>query len=248
MATDNYNPFSLSGKTILVTGASSGIGRATAIECSKMGAKVILTARNEERLNETLSMMEGGGHIIAPADLLQEPDINEMVNIIPQINGIVNAAGKICLKPIKFYSSMELESTFRLNTFSVIYLVKALLKNKKICNGSSMVFISSVSSHQMPAIGEGIYSASKAALEAFSRQCAIELSMQKIRANSIEPGLISTPMSQDIENSSFGNNGLLKFMGKPEDVARLAVYLLSDASSFVTGASFIIDGGLSVFR
>lgn len=246
MVDNNYNPFSLYGKTILVTGASSGIGRATAIECSKMGARVILSARNEDRLNETLSMLEGGGHLIIAADLLQESDVSTLVQLIPKVNGMVYSAGKLCLKPIKFYSYSAIENMFKLNAFAPICLVKELLKSKKISYGASLAFVSSISSYIRPAVGEGIYSASKAALDAFSRQCSIELHSQGIRANSIEPGLIATPMSQDIEESSTLDKELLNFLGKPEDVARLAVYLLSDASSFVTGASFVIDGGYNL--
>lgn len=248
MAENNYNPFSLNGKTILVTGASSGIGRATAIECSKMGAKVVLTARNKERLNETLSMMGGYGHFIITADLLQEANISILVQLMPEVNGMVYSAGQLCLKPINYYSSSAIESMFMINAFAPVYLVKELLKRNKISNGASMAFVSSISSCKQPAVGEGIYSASKAAVEAFSRQCAIELYGRGIRANSIEPGVIATPMSQDIEEGYLCNKKLHKFIGKPEDVARLAVYLLSDASSFVTGANFVIDGGYSIAR
>lgn len=244
----SYNPFSLAGKTILVTGASSGIGRATAIECSKMGARVILSARNEDRLNETLSLMGGGGHLIIPADLAQEQEIKKLVEFVPNVNGMVNAVGKLCDKPIKYYSSLAVEDTFRVNTFSSIYLTREMLKMDKLCSGASLIFISSIASYLHPTIGNGIYCATKASSEAFSRQCAIELHNQKIRANTINPGIIETPMINSYMENPFFDKELLNFMGKPEDVARLAVYLLSDASSFVTGSSFIIDGGLSLIR
>lgn len=245
---DNYNPFSLSGKTILVTGASSGIGRATAIECSKMGAKVILTARNRERLDETLSLMEGDGHLIILADLTLEHEIQKLVESVAEVNGIVNAVGKLCDKPIKYYSSSAVEDTFRVNTFSSIYLTREMHKKNKLCSGASLIFISSIASYLHPTVGNGIYCATKASLEAFSRQCAIELHNQKIRANTINPGIIETPMINRFMENSFFDKELLNFMGKPEDVARLAVYLLSDASAFVTGSSFVIDGGLSLIK
>lgn len=248
MTDNNYNPFSLNGKTILVTGASSGIGRATAIECSKMGARVILTARNEVRLKETLSLMEGTGHDILLADLSQDTDISVLVQSMPQVDGIVYSAGIIYLKPIKFYSSSVVENVFKLNSFGAIYLIKDILRNTKLNSGASLVFISSISSYLQPAIGEGIYSSSKAALEAFSRQCAIELRSQGVRSNSIQPGIIASSMSQDIMEDPINNKELINNMGKPEDVARLAVYLLSDAASFVTGSSFVIDGGLSLIK
>lgn len=250
---DNYNPFSLSGKTILVTGASSGIGRATAIECSRMGARVILTARNEDRLKETLSMLEENDHKIMPADLSLEFDISELVESMPQLNGVVNAAGKTCDKPVKFSSSLAVEDTFKLNTFATIYLVRDLLKRKKIQNYASLVFVSSIASTMYQTVGNGIYSASKAAIDAFSRQCAIELARFNIRSNTIAPGFINTPMTTSYIldyslSSSIGGDDIKQKLGKPEDVARLAVYLLSDAASFVTGSSFVIDGGLSLIK
>lgn len=253
MAKNNYNPFSLNGKTILVTGASSGIGRATAVECSKMGAKVVLTARNKDRLNETLSMMGGEGHLIIPADLAQEQEIINLVEYAPNVNGIVNAAGKTCDKPIKFYSSSAVEETFKLNTFAAIYLVKYFLKRKKFCSDSSLIFVSSIASSLYQSVGNGIYSASKAALESFSRQCALELSDLKIRSNTITPGFINTPMTSSYilnysESIGIDSKSVEQRLGKPEDVARLAVYLLSDASSFVTGANFVVDGGLSLIK
>lgn len=249
-----YNPFTLDGKTILVTGASSGIGRATAIECSKMGARVILTARNEGRLRETLSMMEENDHKIIPADLSQELDINKLVESTPRLNGVVNAAGKTCDKPIKYYSSLAVEDTFKLNAFAAIYLVRDLLKRIKILNYASLVFVSSIASNNMyQTVGNGIYSASKAAIDSFSRQCAIELSKFNIRSNTISPGFINTPMTTSYIldyslSSSIGVDDIKQKLGKPEDVARLAVYLLSDAASFVTGSSFVIDGGLSLIK
>lgn len=250
---DNYNPFSLAGKTILVTGASSGIGRATAIECSKMGASVILTARNEERLNETLSKMEDKEHIIIPADLLKESDIVNLVNQLPKIDGIVNSAGMTYDRPVKYYSSSAIEELFKINSFASINLIQQALKNAKIRNCASLIFISSIASHLYSTIGNGIYSASKAAVEAFSRQCALELAPLKIRANTILPGFIYTPMTESyITDNSTSScmriDEVRKRYGKPEDVAKLTVYLLSDASSFVTGANFVIDGGLSIAR
>lgn len=246
MAKNNYNPFSLFGKTILVTGASSGIGRASAIECSKLGAKVILSARDEGRLNETRAMMDGDGHLIILADLTLEQEIQKLVESVPEVNGVVNAVGKLCDKPIKYYSSSAVEDTFRVNTFSSIYLTREMNKKNKLCSGASLIFISSIASYLHPTVGNGIYSATKASLEAFSRQCAIELRNKDIRANTINPGLIETPLLHNYLDII--NKESLNFMGKPEDVARLAVYLLSDASSFVTGASFIIDGGLHLVR
>lgn len=242
----NYNPFSLEGKTILVTGASSGIGRATAIECSRMGAKVIGTARNEERLQETLTMMEGEGHIMITADLCEENDIQHLIGEISAVDGVVNVAGGLNLKALKFYSEKNLNNLFKINTFSSTAIIRYLLKQKKLNKKSSLVFISSVASQLSPSAGNGIYSMTKAAIEAYSRQCAVELMDKEIRSNIIQPGMIDTDLI--IEASAYYRAEDEKqyiggHYGKPSDVAKMVVYLLSDAASFVTGASFVIDGG-----
>ena len=254
MTDNNYNPFSLNGKTILVTGASSGIGRATAIECSKMGARVILTARNQERLDETLSLMEGDGHIIAQADMANENEICELAKGLPKLNGVVGSAGIDILKPLKYYSKSVVEQLFAVNIFSVMFLIRELLREKLLCRECSLVFISSVASSFSVANANGIYSASKAALDAFSRQCALELSNRQIRSNTINPSLVHTDLftansiftEEDVSEANLEKFSLFKRFCKPEEVAMLAVYLLSDASSFVTGSSFIIDGGMSL--
>lgn len=248
----NYNPFSLEGKTILVTGASSGIGRATAIECSKMGATVVLTARNEERLNETLSMMEGEGHTVIPADLTEEEQIMELVMAVPQLDGLVFSTGMLDIKPIKFYSSKATNRICNTNVFSAIYLVRDLLKKHKINSKASLVFISSIASNLAPSKGNGLYSVTKAALEAFVHQCAVELTDIKIRANAIEPGMVDTNMlrvvadvvseSPEIREAD-EQRYLCKRYGRPEEIAWMAIYLLSDAAAFVNGATMVIDGG-----
>lgn len=246
----NYNPFSLEGKTILVTGASSGIGRATAIECSKMGATVILTARNVERLNETLSMMEGEGHCIIPADLADEEQIKALVNQLPQLEGVVNNAGITKGIPIKFYKKAKIDEVFNINSFASIFLVKHLLKGKKMRKGASVVFTSSIT-NQVVVNGNGIYGMSKAVIESFMRQSALELSSLAIRSNAVAPGMIETNLlKEDFEDGmadAFFDNDKQKYLakryGRPEEVAWAIVYLLSDASAFVTGTSLVIDGG-----
>lgn len=245
----NYNPFSLEGKTILVTGASSGIGRAIAIECSRMGAKVIGTARNEERLQETLTMMEGEGHIMLTADLCEESDIQHLIDEIPSVDGVANVAGMINLKGLKFYSEKNLTRLFNINTFASVSVIRNLLKSKKLNNNASLVFVSSIASELVPSGGNGMYSMTKAAIEAYSRQCAMELTDKHVRSNAILPGMIETELlsqmlTTDEEARAIEENKyLVKRIGKPQDIALMAVYLLSDAASFVTGASFVIDGG-----
>lgn len=245
-----YNPFSLEGKTILITGASSGIGRATAIECSKMGATVILTARNEERLQQTLDEMEGEGHKIIVADLTNEEEIKMLATECPTLDGLVNNAGITCIKPVSFYSIKDLETVFGTNTYVPMILNRWLLKKKKIKNNASLVFTSSVASI-CSGFGNGIYGSSKAALTAYMKYCAKELATKRIRANAVHPGMIETKL---IHGGAISEDDLLKDMlnyplgryGKPEEIAYAIIYLLSDASSWTTGTSVFVDGGITL--
>lgn len=245
-----YNPFSLVGKTILITGASSGIGRATAIECSKLGATCIITGRNIERLNETLTQMVGEGHQVFIADITQEPDMINLIDQCPLLDGVVNNAGITRKKPISFYKQSDLEDVFQTNTFSPMLLVKYILKKKKLNESASVIFISSISSFSSN-IGNGMYGASKAAIRSYMQYCARELSTKKIRANAILPGMIETPL---IRGHAFSDSDLQEYMesyplkrfGTPDEVAYAVIYLLSDASLWVTGTSLVIDGGISL--
>jgi NAD(P)-dependent dehydrogenase (short-subunit alcohol dehydrogenase family) len=245
-----YNPFSLEKKSILVTGASSGIGRATAIECSKLGATVIVTGRNEARLQETISMMSGTGHVPLTADIDLEEDVKKLADSCPPLDGVVNNAGIGNTKPISFYNSSDLTKVFQTNTFASMILIRWLLKKKKLNNGGSLVFTSSISS-RLPFPGNGIYGSSKAALEIYTKYCAQELAPKGIRANSIHPGMIETKLihggalSEDDLKADLSKYPLGRY-GKSEEVAWLIVYLLSDASKWTTGTSVIIDGGLSI--
>lgn len=246
----SYNPFSLEGKTVLVTGASSGIGQATAIECSKMGAKVVITGRNVERLQETFSQLEGEGHLQIAADISKEEDIDRLVAECPALDGLVNNAGRGLSKPVNFIKSEDLQEVFQTNLFGVVLLTKMLLKKKKISKGASIVFTSSISSY-MTAPGLSIYASSKAAVSAYMRTCAIELGVKGIRCNAILPGMVETKL---INSGTYTDEDKLADLsyyplgryGRPEDIARAMIYLLSDASAWVTGAEFIIDGGRSI--
>ena len=248
-----YNPFSLEGKTVLVTGASSGIGRGTAIECAKMGAKVVLSGRNEARLQETLASLEGGGHVVLSGDLNSEDIRTGIVQKTPVLNGIVHCAGISQIKMAKFMDLPSLEGVFQTNVFSPLMLNTLLLKKKKIQKNSSIIFISSISGVYRSQIGEGGYGATKAALAGYVKSLALELSAQEIRVNTIHPGVVETPLLE-VSNGTFGEEELdalrqkypLKRFGKPEDIARCAVYLLSDASSWMTGSSILIDGGFTL--
>ena len=244
----SYNPFSLEGKTILVTGASSGIGRAIAIECSKMGAHVVITARNEDRLNETLGMMAGEGHLLISADLADEDSIVRLVEQIPQLNGIVHNAGMAHRAPCKMVRKDQLEQVMRTNFEGPVMLQKYLMKKKKIEKEASIVFIASRAPFA-PASGNAVYAASKGAMLGYAKCLGLEVAPQKIRVNSICPAMIWTDLvAKDAEQTGEDYQAAqerypLKRFGKPEDVAYLAVYLLSDASQWMTGSQIDITGG-----
>ena len=187
-----YNPFSLEGKTILITGASSGIGRAAAIECSKMSAKLIITARNAERLQETLSQLEGEGHQMLLCDLSDSSAINEMVDQLPEINALVNNAGYTKLLPINFINRDDFQSILDVNTVAPIMLLQRLLKKKKLAKNSSVVFTSSMAGIGSSSVANGMYTASKGALSAFIRCAALELASKGIRVNAVCPAMVNT--------------------------------------------------------
>ena len=244
-----YNPYSLKGKTILITGASAGIGRATAIECSKLGAEVIITARNHNKLQETLGMLEGDGHQMVICDLQDEEQINTLVETLPSINGLVNNAGVNKLVPIQFLKENDLQTVLKVNTISPIMLLQRSLKKKKLLQSSSVVFTSSIAAIGSTAVGEAIYTASKGAISSFVKEAAQELAKKQIRVNAVCPGMVKTDMSDSYdlnngENEDLSNYPLGRY-AEPREIALAIAYLLSDAASWVTGTNLIIDGGLT---
>lgn len=246
------NPFSLEGKTILVTGASSGIGKATAIECSKMGAKIVLTARNEERLKETLSLLEGEGHTYIVADLADEVQMDALVAELPVIDGLVNNAGFNIMQLVPFIKCEDMNRVLSVNLGAPILLTHKVVKKKKMAKESSIVFTSSIAGKGVCSPGNSLYSASKGGMSAFMKNAALELAAKKIRCNAVLPGMIETPLKEGKANITEEqweiNRQLypLKRFGSPEDVAYAIIYLLSDASAWVTGSEFVIDGGRSL--
>lgn len=244
-----YNPYSLEGKTILVTGASSGIGRATAIECSKMGAKVVITARSQSRLKETLDSLEGEGHQMILCDLTNDDEVSTLVEVTPVLDGLVCNAGINKLVPIRQLKEVDLTNIFAVNTFSPILLVQKLSKKKKIANDASLVFTSSISGIGAAAVGESMYIASKGAVSAFVKAAALEFAKKGIRVNAVCPGMVKTDMSDAYELNEGENEDLKNYpLGRyanPEDIAWGIIYLLSNASSWVTGTNMVIDGGLT---
>ena len=248
------NIFSLEGKTILVTGASSGIGRGIALQCAKMGANVILNGRNKERLEETLNMMVGCNHSIMVADLSKQEEIEKLAGNLPEIQGWVNSAGIPKISPIKRLKFIDIEEIMNVNAISSMMMLSLLLKNKKIKRGASIVFISSISGVYVGTAGDTSYCASKGAVNGFTKGAAIELASQGIRVNSINPGLVPTSiltMADSIASDvslvdKMTEKYPLKRLGMPEDIGNGAIYLLSDASSWVTGQNLVIDGGFSI--
>lgn len=246
-----YNPFSLEGKNVLVTGASSGIGRATAIECSRMGARLIITGRDKIRLQDTYDALDGKDHLLVLADLADENQMENLVEQSPILDGLVNNAGITETVPVQFIKREKLEKILNINTIAPVLLTQKLLKCKKIRKGGSIVFTGSISGTSIGVGGNALYSVSKGAIRGFVINSSLDLSIKNIRVNEVCPGMIDTHI---MDNSSISSDMLekeiarypMKRFGKPEEVAYGVIYLLSEASSFVTGASLIIDGGFSI--
>ena len=251
-----YNPFSLENKTVLITGASSGIGRQCAIDCSKMGAKVVMVARNEERLNETLSEMEGSGHCFRVQDLRKTDEFPLLIkNIVEEngeIDGVICCAGISTTEPLKLTTEEKLNNFFQSNVLSAVLLSKEICKIKNFNkNGCSIIFISSV----MGVVGESMkssYSITKGALISGMRSLACEYAKKNIRFNCISPGVIETPINKDQPymkiselRAQFEAKHLLG-LGQTTDISNACIYLLSDASRWVTGQNLIVDGGYTV--
>jgi NAD(P)-dependent dehydrogenase (short-subunit alcohol dehydrogenase family) len=245
------SPFFLNNKTILVTGASSGIGRSIAITCSQMGAKVFITGRNEKRLTQTYIDLEGNGHEKVIADLTDLTQLKNVVEQLPKLDGVVSNAGVV--KSIITLASEpeDVNSMFKINTFAPINLIQFLLQAKKLNKNSSIVFISSISGIYCGYIGGSLYGSTKAALNGFTKALALEVASRGIRVNTINPGMVDTNLlaetsiSQEQLDEDIKNYPLKRY-GKPKDVAYAVVYLLSDAAEWVTGTSLLIDGGYTL--
>lgn len=251
----NYNPYSLENKTILVTGASSGIGKATAIECAKLGASVIVTARNQERLSSVLSDLDsscGQKHQMVIADISTSEGLDKLISALPILDGLSSNAG-IALgnSPIKFIGEEQMQSLMQTNTYSHVLLAKILFKKKLIAKNGSMVFTASIGGTVSHGPGNTLYGMSKNALLAFAKYAAIEFAPRGIRVNCVSPGMIETPLINldaltDEDKAVDADKYLLKRYGRPEEVARTTAFLLGDASSFITGTAIVVDGGYTV--
>ncbi len=246
----NYNPFTLQNKTILITGASSGIGRTVAVECSKMGANLIITGRDTVRLEETLSLLTNNdNHRVIVADLSMPDNLDELIEKLEELDGVVNCAAILKKLPLKFINKKAWKETMDINFFAPALLIQGLLKKNKLKLSSSIVFISSIAS-SVASYGNISYMASKGAINSMSRGIALELAPKKIRVNIVQPALIQTNLIDKALSDEDLKNYVLKFplgrFGKPEEVAYAIIYLLSDASEWITGTSIIVDGGVTL--
>lgn len=245
------SPFVVEGKSILVTGAASGIGKSTALLCAKMGAKVTITDLNEEQLQATFDSLEGDGHQMVAANLTDNDDLQRLVDALPKLEGVVCNAGIIKTILAQFTEKSDIERILNINTIAPIYLTKLLLENKKIKKEASIVYTSSMGGVYNGAIGNGLYGASKASLVGFVKSLALEVASRGIRVNTVHPGITETNI---YNNTSITPEQLeqekahypLKRFGKPEEIANAIVFLLSDASKWMTGSQLLIDGGCSL--
>lgn len=244
------NPMDLTGKHIVITGASSGIGRAASIQASKLGAHVSLIARNEEKLNETVSLMSGDMHNIVPADLTEIDKIDGLIADISErfgaIDGLVHCAGLGLNRPIKLAKPEFVEQVTRLNYFAFVELIRAAASRKRSNNGASYIGISSVAAVHGNKT-QGVYSASKGAMNSIVHSFAKELAAREIRVNTIAFGMVDTDMYKGFLESGGNNEELLQdqYLGiiPPEYAGNAICFLLSDAGKYITGSTFNYDAG-----
>ena len=241
------NPFTLEGKTVLVTGASSGIGRGIAVTCAKMGATVILNGRNEQKLQETISQMEGEQHVIMAGDLTDMTSLTSMVATLPKLDGVVHCAGVGDRVLCKNVTEADVDRIMAVNYKAPVLLQTEIIRQKKLNKGSSIVFVASIA-NDSPTVGNALYSASKGAIIGYAKCLQLELAPRQIRVNCISPAMVWTDLIikggvTEEELREDEQKYPLKRYGKPEDIANLAVYLLSDASEWMTGSNVKITGG-----
>ncbi len=243
----SFNPFSLEGKTILVTGASSGIGRAVAIACAKMGATVVINGRNRERLSATAAEIDCDRTVMAAGDLTDSNQLQQMMAEMPKLDGVIHCAGIGHRALCKQITADDVDSVMAVNFKAPVMLQTELLKQKKLNKGASIVFVTSVAS-ESPSAGNAVYSASKGALASYANCLMAELAPRRIRVNCISPAMVWTDLiyqgglTED-ELREDEQNYPLKRYGTPDDIANLAIYMLSDASTWMTGSNVKITGG-----
>jgi len=240
--------FSLKGKNVLITGGSSGIGAAAAKTCASLGASVYLNARNRERAQAVMDELPGDSHHMIIGDLTSEEERNALVDELPQLNGVVHSAGVTAHMPVKFIREKNVKQLFEINYEAAVFLTGRILKKKKMQNGGSFVFLSSIAT-KYPYFGGALYSGAKAAVEAYSRTLALELAAKNIRSNCLKPSFVKGPMVEEA-GKTISEEVLKNFekmmplgFGEPEDVGNAIAFFLSDASKWITGTELIMGGG-----
>ena len=243
------SPFSLHGKRILVTGASSGIGRHIAITCADMGAQLLITGRHPQRLADTLAMLAGEGHQTLAVDLTQAEDLATLATQAEPLHGVAHAAGISRLVPLRMLKPVHLHEMFVHNTYAPILLVQQLAAARKLLPQASIVLISALASHAGP-IASTAYAASKAALLGASRSMAQDLAKHGVRINCIAPGYVQTPMLEQLGQSGANLQERMHQtplgIGQPQDVAHATAFFLGDASRAIHQNYFLVDGGISI--
>ncbi|WMT84056.1 SDR family oxidoreductase [Wolbachia endosymbiont of Listronotus oregonensis] len=248
-----FNPFSLFGKRILVTGATSGLGKAIAQSCARMGAEMIVTGRDQNRLAhslEALFLISDLPHMSIQADLTVTEQRAELVAALDkEIDGLVHSAGISQLCPVRMITTEHLYKVQAINVEAPVMLTQALLKKNLVNVGGSILFISSIAAH-IGVAGVSAYSGTKAALIAISRCLAMEVVKRRIRVNCLSPALVETSMLERISvvvgSRKYDDSNYPLGFGKPDDVANAAIFMLSDASLWITGTTLVMDGGLTI--
>lgn len=242
------SPFDLTARTILVTGASSGIGRAVAVLAAGLGASVVAVGRRADALERLVTSLPGGGHRREVADLTEEEQRRRLAEGLTRCDGVVHAAGVLTVQPVAYVREKTLRESMSLNYEAPVLLTRLLLRGKRIASGGSVVFVSSIAARR-GAMGHAVYSGTKGALEASSRCLALEVAAQRIRVNCVAPGMIRTGMS-DEAGRALGDEAMRKHeeeyplgFGEAQDVASAVTFLLSDGAGWITGTTLRCDGG-----